>query len=204
MLAGIGRRRLLGFIQLERREVADEIQLAVARLSKDKTGALIVVEREIGLRTFTESGINLDAVVSVDLLLSIFQKGGALHDGAVIIHRDRVVAASCFLPLTTNPELTARLGTRHRAAIGITEEADCLALVVSEDTGRISLASSGKIEADVSPERIIEVLTSRPGEHEVRKPYVLPPGDQGAAPPPDAPDAQQPEPRVAETRVKHG
>ncbi len=172
MLAGIGRRRFLGFIHLERREVAEELRLALTRLSEDKTGALIVVERNIGLRTFTESGINLDAVLSVDLLLSIFQKRGALHDGAVIIHGNRVVAASCFLPLTTNPALMTRMGTRHRAAIGITEEADCLALVVSEETGRISLAASGEIELDFPPSRIAEVLTNRPGVRDVQMPYV--------------------------------
>jgi diadenylate cyclase len=195
MLARIGRRRFLGFIQLERREVADEILLALTRLSEDKTGALIVVERNIGLRTFTESGINLDAVVSVDLLLSIFQKGGALHDGAAIIHGDRVVAASCFLPLTTNPAQTARLGTRHRAAIGITEEADCLALVVSEGTGRISLAVSGDIEPDVSAARISEVLTKRPGEREPRTPPVPSTG-------PTIGETDQAPAQVAETSVK--
>lgn len=172
MLARIGRRRFLGFSQFERREVADEILLALNRLSDQKTGALIVVERNIGLRTFAESGVSLDAAISTDLLLTIFQKGSALHDGAVIVHRDRIVAAACFLPLTTNPVLTAKLGTRHRAAIGITEEADCLALVVSEETGRISLAALGEIELDVKPQRIGEVLTHRQGERDVQTPYL--------------------------------
>src|SRR5581483_6077737 len=138
MLARIGRRPFAGFTQLERREVADEILLALAQLSQQKIGALIVVERKIGMRTFIESGVNLDAIISRDLLCSIFQPLGALHDGAVIVQGDRVAAAACFLPLTTNPQLSSTLGTRHRAAIGITEEADCTALVVSETTGRIS------------------------------------------------------------------
>jgi diadenylate cyclase len=185
MLARIGRRRFLGFSQFERREVADEILLALNRLSDQKTGALIVVERNIGLRTFAESGVSLDAAISTDLLLTIFQKGSALHDGAVIVHRDRIVAAACFLPLTTNPVLTAKLGTRHRAAIGITEEADCLALVVSEESGRISLAALGEIELDVKPQRIGEVLTHRLGQRDVQTPYVpSPTGEDHGAPAP--------------------
>jgi diadenylate cyclase len=181
MLARIGRRRFLGFSQFERREVADEILLALNRLSDQRTGALIVVERNIGLRTFAESGVSLDAAISTDLLLTIFQKGSALHDGAVIVHRDRIVAAACFLPLTTNPFLTAKLGTRHRAAIGITEEADCVALVVSEENGRISLAASGEIELDVKPQRIGEVLTQRHGDRDVQTPYLPAPTGQDQA-----------------------
>src|SRR5205085_12323872 len=136
----IGRRPFAGSTQLERREVAEDILLAITLLSQRKIGALIVVERKVGLRTFTESGISLDAVISRDLLCSIFQPQGALHDGAVILQGDRIAAAACFLPLTTNPLQVTDLGTRHRAAIGITEESDCIAIVVSEGTGRISLA----------------------------------------------------------------
>lgn len=171
VLARIGRRRFLGFGELERREVADEILLALSQLSQQHIGALIVVERNIGLRTFVESGLNLDACISRDLLLSIFYPKTALHDGAVIVHGDRIVAAACFLPLTTRPELTAKLGTRHRAAIGVTEETDCLALVVSEETGRISVASAGEIELDVKVERINEILTKRSTDGDVQKPY---------------------------------
>jgi diadenylate cyclase len=159
MLARIGRRPFAGFTQLERREVAEEILLAVSQLSQQKIGALVVVERKIGMRTFVESGITLDAKVSRDLLCSIFQPLGALHDGAVIVHGDRVAAAACFLPLTTNPLLSSNLGTRHRAAIGITEEADCISLVVSEETGRISMARQGDIELNVPLERIEQALT---------------------------------------------
>lgn len=171
VLARIGRRRFLGFSELERREVADEILLALSQLSQQHIGALIVVERNIGLRTFVESGLNLDACISRDLLLSIFYPKTALHDGAVIVQGDRIVAAACFLPLTTRPELTAKLGTRHRAAIGVTEETDCLALVVSEETGRISVASAGEIELDVKVERINEILTKRSTDGDVQKPY---------------------------------
>jgi diadenylate cyclase len=159
MLARLGRRPFAGFTQLERREVAEEILLALSKLSQQKIGALIVVERKTGMRTFIESGINLDAVISRDLLCSIFQPLGALHDGAAIVQGDRIAAAACFLPLTTNPALASNLGTRHRAAIGITEEADCIALVVSEETGRISMAVYGDIELSIPLERIEQALT---------------------------------------------
>jgi len=160
LLSRIGRFRWLGLEgQLERREVADEIMLAVQALIDSRTGALIVIERDIGLRTFVESGVALDAVVSRDLLCSIFERGGALHDGAAIIQGDRVAAAACFLPLTTNPVMLRRLGTRHRAAIGVTEESDGLAIVVSEETGQIAVASRGDLEPDISMERLQERLT---------------------------------------------
>lgn len=164
-LARLGRRPFLGVSQLERRELSQEVVLAVGRMMQGKTGALIVVERKIGLRTFVESGVNLDAVVSRDLLCSIFYPGGALHDGAVIIQGDRIAAAACFLPLTTNPMLQTELGTRHRAALGITEESDCIAIVVSEETGRVSAAAFGEIELDVPLERIEHLLT----QHEARR-----------------------------------
>jgi diadenylate cyclase len=145
-LARIGRKRWLGLgAGFRAPESVNEIVLAVEHLAQQKTGALIVLERDIGLRTFIESGVRLEALLSRDLLLSIFQPGLPLHDGAVIVQKDRVAAAACFLPLTTNPALSAKLGTRHRAAIGITEESDCLSVVVSEETGRISVASFGEL-----------------------------------------------------------
>jgi diadenylate cyclase len=143
-LARIGRKRWMGG-GLRSPELVNEILFAIAHMSEEKTGALIVLERDIGLRTFVESGVRLDARLSRDLLLSIFQPGLPLHDGAVIIQKDRIAAAACFLPLTTNVTLSRNLGTRHRAAIGITEETDCLSLVVSEETGRISVASFGEL-----------------------------------------------------------
>ncbi|HYL76514.1 MAG TPA: diadenylate cyclase CdaA [Bryobacteraceae bacterium] len=161
MLARLGRRPFLGVSQLERRELTQEILLAIAHLSQRKIGALIVVERKIGLRTFVESGVNLDAAISRDLLCAIFQPGGALHDGAVIIQGDRIAAAACFLPLTTNPLLLTELGTRHRAGLGITEESDCVAVIVSEETGRISMAAFSEIELDVPVERVEQLLTGR-------------------------------------------
>lgn len=158
-LAQIGRRRWLGLGgEFQRREFLDDVLLAMGRLSQNKVGALIVLERDTGLRTFIESGVSLEARISRDLLLSIFQPGGALHDGAVIISGDRVRAAACFLPLSMNPAVARKLGTRHRAAIGITEEADCMALVVSEETGRMSVAAFGEIEMDLPLARVEERL----------------------------------------------
>ena len=130
-------------------ESIHEIVLAVEQLAAQKTGALIVLERDIGLRTFVESGVRMDALISRDLLLSIFRPGLPLHDGAAIVQKDRIAAAACFLPLTTSPTLSRTLGTRHRAAIGITEETDCLSIVVSEETGRISVAAFGEIASGI-------------------------------------------------------
>jgi diadenylate cyclase len=167
-LARLGRLPFLGVSQLERRELSQEVVLAVGRMAQNKTGALIVVERKIGLRTFIESGVSLDAAVSRDLLCSIFHPGGALHDGAVIIQGDRISAAACFLPLTTNPLLVTELGTRHRAAIGISEESDCVAIVVSEETGKVSVATFGEIEIDVPLERVENLLSDRADSREKR------------------------------------
>jgi len=167
LLARIGQRRIIGFgSRLHRRETVEEILLALQQLSQQKIGGLIVIEREVGLRTFVESGVPLDASVSRDLLLAIFYPGSAMHDGAVIIQGDRVAAAACFLPLTMNPELLRFLGTRHRAGIGITEETDCISLIVSEETGRISIAARNEIEYDVTIERVEQRLSRRYTEPE--------------------------------------
>jgi len=156
-LARLGRKRWLGIGGgFHAPSAVNEILLAVEHLAQNKIGALIVLERDIGLRTFIESGVRLEALLSRDLLLSIFQPGLPLHDGAVVIQKDRVAAAACFLPLTTNPALSGKLGTRHRAAIGITEETDCLSLVVSEETGRISAASFGDIAQGLSLPAVLE------------------------------------------------
>jgi diadenylate cyclase len=160
VLARIGRARIFTFGgRLQRRETAEEILMAVSYLTQHRIGALIVVERDTGLKTFIETGVNLDARLSRDLLLSIFYPGGALHDGAVIVQGDRIAAAACFLPLTMNPARLGQLGTRHRAAIGITEETDSLAIVVSEETGKISLCAYAEIQHGVSLEYVEEQIT---------------------------------------------
>jgi diadenylate cyclase len=138
----------------------DDIVLAANLFSQHQTGALIVIEREIGLRTHIESGVPLDARLSYDLLATIFRPSAPLHDGAVIIQKDRIAAAACFLPLSMNPLLSTQLGTRHRAGIGITEETDAIAVVVSEETGSISLAIGGQIERDLTVDQLRERLGS--------------------------------------------
>ncbi len=172
-LARIGRKRLMGMIAggFRAPESVSEIMLAVEQMSAEKTGALIVLERDIGLRTFIESGVRLEARISRDLLLSIFQPGLPLHDGAVIVQKERLAAAACFLPLTTNRELSLKLGTRHRAAIGITEETDCLSLVVSEETGRISLAAFGELVQGLSGAEVVERINRHFG---VQRPAGVP------------------------------
>jgi diadenylate cyclase len=167
-LARLGRKRWFGVGGGFRAPTSiNEILLAVDHLAQQRIGALIVLERDIGLRTFIESGVPLESLLSRDLLLSIFQPGLPLHDGAVIIQKDRVAAAACFLPLTTNPALSGDLGTRHRAAIGITEETDCLSLVVSEETGRISVAAFGDIALGLSLPAVLERINVH---FEVRRP----------------------------------
>src|SRR5712692_8315776 len=157
-LGRLGRRPFLRGGQLSRAESYDDVLLAISHFSQNRIGALIVLERDIGLRTFVESGVAMDARLSYDLLLTIFYPGGPLHDGAVIIQQDKIAAAACFLPVTTQPALASQLGTRHRAAIGVTEEGDCVALVVSEQDGRISIAHGGSIERGISPETLRQRL----------------------------------------------
>lgn len=135
-------------------ETIEEVMTAAGLLAQGHVGALIVLEREIGLRNYVESGIPLDAAVSYDLITTIFQPGAPMHDGAVIIQEDRLAAAACFLPLTVSPKFDRDLGTRHRAAIGVTEESDAIAVVVSEERGEISLAFDGRIERALTPERL--------------------------------------------------
>jgi len=138
--------------------VYDEIVLALTTLASEKTGALIVIERSIGLRNFIDSGVQLDANISYDLLVSIFNPATPLHDGAVIIRNERVAAASVFLPLTKNPEVSRELGTRHRAAIGITEGTDAISLVVSEETGLVTYVESGRIIRNIDTATLRKLL----------------------------------------------
>jgi diadenylate cyclase len=132
----------------------EEIVVAAGLLAAKRVGAIVVIERQIGLRSYVEGGIPLDAVLTYDLLVSIFQVSSPLHDGAVILQEDRVAAAACFLPLTVNPKLSKELGSRHRAAIGLTEENDAVAVVVSEETGQISVVSDGRIERGLSTDEL--------------------------------------------------
>jgi diadenylate cyclase len=152
------------FRYFNRQEAADEtieeIVVAATMLSAQKVGAIVAVEREIGLRNYIESGIPLDATLTYDLLVTIFQPKSPLHDGAVILQENRIAAAACFLPLTVNPRVSRELGTRHRAAIGLTEEGDAVAVIVSEETGNISVAIDGRIDRCLSPDDLRERLRS--------------------------------------------
>jgi diadenylate cyclase len=159
-------------------ETIEEVAVAAQMLSRERTGAIIIVERQIGLRNYVEGGIPLDAQISYDLLVSIFQPGSPLHDGAVIIQENRLSAAACFLPLTVNPRLTKDLGTRHRAAIGLTEENDAIAVVVSEETAWISLVTEGRIERNINPDqlrtRLRQLLHPRRAAEEPEAPASAP------------------------------
>jgi diadenylate cyclase len=155
-LARLGRRLTLARSAGAAADAYDDIVMAANLFSQNQTGALIVIEREIGLRTYVESGVALDAHLSYDLLATLFRPSAPLHDGAVIVQGDRVSAAACFLPLSMNPVLSNQLGTRHRAGIGITEETDAIAVIVSEETGSISLAVAGTIERDLSVDQLRE------------------------------------------------
>src|ERR1700680_2606504 len=155
----------------------DDVVLAAGYFTQNRIGALIAFEREVGLRTYIESGIPLEANLSYDLLLAIFHPGSPLHDGAVIVQGSRIAAAACFLPLSLNPMISNQLGTRHRAAIGVTEETDAVAVLVSEQTGAISLALGGAIELGLTAEQLAERLT---GLRKVRRTMQLPSKPSGA------------------------
>jgi len=160
------RRALIGFGNLFRvpftrrhrgqfgESIYDEIVLAATSLASTKTGALIVIERNVGLRGIIEAGVRLDAELSYDLIVAIFNPAAPLHDGAIIVQGDRIASAACFLPLSLNPMLSKDLGTRHRAALGITEDSDAVAIVVSEETGLISFVRAGRIKRALDATRL--------------------------------------------------
>jgi diadenylate cyclase len=158
-LANFGRNPLWGLAK-QQKAVASfgDIVLAVTTLSTRRIGALIVIERLQGLRNYIENGIALDANISYDLLINVFVPDTPLHDGAVIVQDDRIAAGACFLPLSTNPEVSKELGTRHRAALGITEETDAVAVVVSEETGVISVAFEGELHRDLDSKSLRNAL----------------------------------------------
>ena len=154
----------------ETRMLIDEITAAVQSLAKKKAGALIVLERETGIGEFMESGTMLDAAVSSQLLQTIFATNTPLHDGAVIIREKRIASAGCVLPLTENQSLSKELGTRHRAGLGISENSDAIAIIVSEETGVISTAKEGRLSRYLDAKTLKEMLTSqyRPQEQKYR------------------------------------
>ena len=141
-------------------DTIEELVVVSSLLSSQRIGAIIAIERQIGLRNYIEGGIRLDAILTYDLLQSIFLPASPLHDGAVIVQDDRVAAAACFLPLTVNPKLSKELGSRHRAAIGLTEESDSVAIVVSEETGSVSIVVDGQIERGLDSDMLRARLRS--------------------------------------------
>lgn len=177
-LAQMGEAKFLSaFTSAEELKSLDEIVKAAVALANRKMGALIVIERETSLKDFVEMGTPLDAKVSKEILLSIFHTASPIHDGAVVIRGNRIVAAGCFLPIALSSEVSKALGTRHRAGIGLTEETDAIAIIVSEETGNISLALAGKLESRVDMEalrnRLTDIFTTSEARRVQKKPSGL-------------------------------
>lgn len=163
-LARLGRTRVFTLLAgSSKRQVADEIAEAAGRLARNGTGAIIAIERDVSLDQFLETGTVMRATVSADLLATIFTPYSPLHDGAVVIRGDQIVAAGCVLPLTQFPVSDRSLGTRHRAALGLSDETDAIVIVVSEETSKISIAVRGMLRRGVTPDGVREELG---GEHE--------------------------------------
>ena len=152
---GFGR----GAVQRFDDHTKNDLVKAAYEMGAVKTGALIVIERDVQLEEYVRTGINVDAILTRQLLINIFEKNTPLHDGAVIVRGDRVVSATCYLPLTDSNSISKDLGTRHRAAIGISEVSDALTIVVSEETGKISVTMEGELRRDLSPDELLEALT---------------------------------------------
>ncbi len=158
ILTQLGQNRFLGVFFKENINIVDTVAYSVEELSNKKTGALIVIESKVGLKNYIETGVHIDGILSSELLLSLFKRESPLHDGAVIIQRERIVAAKCILPLTERHELLEGYGTRHFAALGLSEETDAFVIVISEETGKISVAWNSRIEMGISIKRLKERL----------------------------------------------
>jgi diadenylate cyclase len=157
-LLTLGANRLVRLFVKDEGNPIDAVVQAALRLAKNKVGALIAFEREVGLNNFADNGVRIDAALTPELIETIFFPGSALHDGAVIIQEKRIAAAGCLFPLTDNPSISKRLGTRHRAAIGLTEETDAVTLVVSEETGKISIGAGGELYRNLDAETLTREL----------------------------------------------
>jgi diadenylate cyclase len=158
MLTQIGQNRLLGFFFKEGAGLVDTLARSTEELAAKRLGALIALEAAVGLRNYVETGIPVDGLLRSELLHTIFSRESPLHDGAVVVRGDRIVAAKCILPLTERQEPKKGYGTRHLAAVGLSEETDALVIVVSEETGKISIARYGHLEAGVTSGRLREKL----------------------------------------------
>lgn len=182
-LARLGQSRMLrAFQRLEGSRVADEIVEATERLARAKHGAIIAIEQEVGLGEYAETGSPVDAPVSAEMLVTIFTPYGPLHDGAVLISGDRIRSAGAILPLTQSPVRDRTLGTRHRAALGLSEETDAIVIVVSEETSQVAVAIAGTLERDVSPERLRAIVSGGPqAVEELQTAAQTTPGSPAAA-----------------------
>jgi diadenylate cyclase len=185
-LAQFGRTRYFrSFLRGESYGVLGEVVRGIEALAQRRHGALIAMERNVGLRNFTETGTRLDAKVSAELLVTIFSPGSPLHDGALILREDTVIAASCLLPLSTDPRLTQTLGTRHRAALGLSEETDAAVVVVSEETGSISVAFRGEMKSHLDEgslrSELVRIFRIRGPEDEPDAEVEPPPAREKAA-----------------------
>lgn len=167
-LARIGQQTIFGNF-LKKGGTVDELIQACEHLSRNKIGALIAIEREVGLKNYIENGIILDARVSADLLITLFFPNNPTHDGGIVIEGGRLASCGCLFPLSQNTDLSKSLGTRHRAAIGLTEESDAVCVIVSEETGMISVAVYGELKRDLNPEELRKVLTEIFKEDEPKK-----------------------------------
>ena len=160
VLTRMGKNPFLFSVESEAQlEMVDEIARAASQMARDKIGALIVLERETGLKNFMDTGSKIDARVRAELLYSVFLTDSPLHDGAVIITGDRMASAGCFLPLSKNPDIDRQLGTRHRAALGLTEETDAIVVLVSEEAGQAHVVQSGEMIKNLSEAQIKDTLT---------------------------------------------
>ncbi|MDH5760301.1 MAG: diadenylate cyclase CdaA [Gemmatimonadota bacterium] len=172
-LARLGRSRMIrAFQRMEGSRVADEIVSACERLSRARHGAIIAVERDVGLDEYADTGSSVDARVSAEMLVTIFTPLSPLHDGAVLIRGDTITTAGAILPLTQSSVTDRSLGTRHRAALGLSEETDAVVIVVSEETAQVSLASGGRLERGVSTDRLRQLLYGPSAEREASSPAV--------------------------------
>lgn len=162
-LARLGQTRMIRFFnRLEEREVVEELVEAVERLTRAKIGAIVAIQRDVGLDEYAETGTRIHARVGADLVVSLFAPYGPLHDGAVLVEGDTLIAAGVILPLTQFPVSDKSLGTRHRAALGLSEETDALVIVVSEETSQVSLAHRGRLVRNVDLDRVRSAIVGGP------------------------------------------
>jgi diadenylate cyclase len=174
-LARLGQNRMVrAFQRLEGSKVADEIVDATERLARARHGAIIAIEQEVGLGEYAETGSRVDAPVSAEMLVTIFTPYGPLHDGAVLISGDKIRSAGAILPLTQSPVIDRSLGTRHRAALGLSEETDAIVIVVSEETSQVAVAHRGTLERAVTPERLRAVVSGKSAAPEAAAPAPQP------------------------------